>query len=312
MENVHYRHSLIAVIAGLGLLAAALIALPVSAQSGCVGDPCLFYTPTATTTSTPRPTEGPGTPTAVPMPGATPFPRPFYGIPTSIPVVQIPTANSTGYTPPTMALPSPIVITYTPPAFATPNLGVVTPTDLLTISTDLSLSYNTPLPVENSEGITGTEGYTSVSYIISAGEGLVSDTVSYTLWISGEAAGIIPTDTFTVAVAPDWYAPPLPRPMANIGWTFETLQGGVDTGRRYSLASWASFFGYMISLPVQFIKMLLDLADFLGPLGLFIIWLLIMLPFVLFVKVFVFIKNLFISLFNFIIKIARFFLDLVK
>lgn len=314
MKNVYYRHSLIAALAGLVILALALAALPVSAQSGCVGDPCLFYTPTATVTPTPVNTPGPGTPTPVPMPSPEDFPRPFYNRPTSIPNMTFPNVP----TPLAVSLPSPEPWD-TPQALEMPN--AISPSEislpmtgteaisLSEISTSLDLSYSTPLTLNTS--VTGTAGYTAATTILGTGQGWVSDTVSYTLYISGVAAEISPTDTFTVATAPDWYAPPLPRPMANVGWTFETvLDDGIDEGRRYSLPAWASFFGYIVSLPVQFIKMLFELAVFLGPLGLFLIWLLVMLPFVLFVRIFLFIKGLFIGLFNLIHKFIRFIGDI--
>lgn len=301
-------------MAGLFFFTLALAALPVSAQSGCTGDPCLFYTPTPTTTPTPINTPGPGTPTPVAMPSPQDFPRPFYNRPTSIPNINFPTVPDAL----DVDLPQPDPWP-TPSPFDMPDVPNPDPIDLpLTgttaisleaINSSISLSYTTPLAL-NQGGLTGTAAYTAVTGIIGTGREWVSDTVSYTLWLSGEAAAINPTETFTVATAPDWYAPPLPRPMANVGWTFETIQDGIDSGVKYSLPTWAGFFGYIVSLPFQFIKMLLGLADFLGPLGLFIIWLLIMLPFVTFVRIWVFIKNLFISLFNLIHKFIRFIGDI--
>lgn len=307
----HRNILIVPVLAGL-LLALALLSLPVYAQSGCTGDPCVFYTPTATATGTPSPTPGAGTPTAVPFPSAVPFPRPVYGVPTSIPVINLPTANPNGFNPPTLSLPSPLVFTYTPPAFATPNLGAVTATALLTINSGLSFTHDAPATLGAASGITGSAYYTGVTGMVDSVSGLVTDVVSYTNWLSGTAAALNPTETFTIASAPEWYAPALPRPMADIGWTFETeLQGGIDTGTRYSLPQWAWFAGYVASMPFQFVKMLYELVQFLGPLGLFLTWLLVMVPIVTYFKVLVFIKNLFISLLNFIVKIIAFLLDLL-
>ena len=139
--------------------------------------------------------------------------------------------------------------------------------------------------------------------------GLVLEAVEYTDYLSA-TANLNQTDTFTVASAPDWYAPALPRPMANVGWTFEGLRSGIDSGKRYSLVIWSGFFGYMVSLPIQFIKMLFQLSQFLGPFGLFLIWLLVMFPFVLGAKIIIFIKNLFVRLINFIFKLIQFIGDI--
>lgn len=310
MGTIQHTRFLIAVILGGLILALSLLSLPALAQGGCTGDPCLFYTPTATATATARPTVGAGTPTPVPMPSDVPFPRPNYGIPTSIPVINLPTANPNGYTPPTVNLPSPLAISYTPPAFSTPSLGVVISTPLADINIDLDLSYDTPLGI-GTPSMTGSTSYTDTSGYLVGVSGLVSDVVSYTTWLSTTAANINPTETFTIASAPDWYAPPLPRPLADVGWTFETMQSGIDAGRRYSMAAWAGFLGYVVSLPFQFMKVLYQIVQFLGSLGLFLTWLLLMAPLVTYFRISLFFKNLFISLLNFIIKVVGFLLDLL-
>lgn len=143
-------------------------------------------------------------------------------------------------------------------------------------------------------------------------QGWISSTVSYTTWISGEIETLMYTGTFEIQSAPEWYAPDLPRPMADIGWTFEQLSSGIDSGQRYSLAQWAWFAGEVVSLPFQFVKLVRQLIQFLGAFGLFLAWLLIMLPVVLFFKMFLFLKNLFIKLLNWIIAVIGFFIDLIK
>lgn len=294
---------LIALFVIIGL---ALGLTPALAQSGCTGDPCVFYTPTPTATAnyTPTPTPGPGTPTAVPMAPTVEFPRPNYAIPTSIPALTFPTANPNGYNPTPLALPSPLAVDITPEPFNTPALSVITATELSGISTGLYVSYSTPAPL-GADSYTATITGTFDEGVIG---GWISNTVSYTIWLTDTAASLEYTNTFTVATAPSWYAPDLPRPMANVGWTFENM--GDEVGTSYSLPAWAGFFGYIISLPIQMVKGLLDLAQYLGPLGLFIIWLLIMLPLTLFTRAILFIKNLIIGLFNLIHKIIRFIGDI--
>jgi hypothetical protein len=306
-----HRYFVILFIAG-GLLLSALLSLPVMAQSGCTGDPCVFYTPTGTSTSVPTATAGPGTPTAVPMAATVVFPHPNYAAPTSIPAATFPTVSSSGYNPATLAWPSPLAITVTPLAVTTPNLGSITETDLSTAQTGLSISYRTPMALSSSTSISGSGSYTVVDGLAGDLDGFVGDMVSYTDYLSTTAANIVPTGTFTVITAPDWYAPAMPRPAANVGWTFEQLRSGVELGSRYSLPAWAGFTGYITSIPFQLVKLLYQLVQFLGPLGLFLAWLLIMFPIVLWMRFFLFIKNTFVSFLNFIVKIVSFVLSLVK
>lgn len=307
-----YRNLIVSLfVAGLIILS-ALLSLPVMAQSGCTGDPCVFYTPTATSTITPTATAGAGTPTTVPMAPTVVFPRPDYAVPTSIPAATFPTVSPNGYNPATLALPSPLAITITPNPFATPDIGTITSTDLSTIETGLSLSYRTPAPLGLATPVSSTESYTVVEGLSGDITGFISDVVSYTDYLSTTAANIAPTGTFTIITAPDWYAPALPRPAADVGWTFEQLRGDVETGARYSLSAWAGFTGYITSIPFQLLKLLYQLVQFLGPLGLFLAWLLIMFPIVLWMRFFLFIKNLFVSLLNFIIKVIGFLLSLIQ
>lgn len=254
--------------------------------------------------NTPTPTNTPGTPTPYPVPPsstvyATPppavsLPGPGdFPVPTSIPALVFP--------PP----PSPI----SPDAIPTPAPLSLTP--IATPDYSSTISYTTPISLDFSASVTDTAAYTAVTGILGSGSGWISSVVSYTGWLSGEVSTLQETGTFTIASAPEWYAPDLPRPMADVGWTIEGLQDGIDSGERYSLSTWAYFTGYMASLPVQLAKVTFQIFQFLGPLGLFVIWLLIMLPYKLWVKALIFIKNLFISLFNFVVDLLRFVLELI-
>ncbi|MCL4295252.1 MAG: hypothetical protein KJ077_05970 [Anaerolineae bacterium] len=312
-----YRNQVIAVALGLALLLLALHALPVLAQSGCTGDPCVFNTPTATPTKTPAPTPGPGTPTPVPMPDASPFPRPNYGIPTSIPMMSFPSAPS----PINISIPAPTVDPWMTPE-ALPMPGVVSITlleapnaislgnisltgteaiSLETINTSLSISYSTPLTL-GAGSLTGTAGYTFVTGLNDDGRAIISDVVSYTNYLSGEVTALQYSSTLTISTAPDWYAPFLPREMANIGWTFEQVDE--NSTLRYSLNTWSYLFGAMIAMPIRLARTLLELFRFMGPFGLFLLWLLvIMLPAVLGFKILLFIKNTIIRIINFILTV---------
>jgi hypothetical protein len=134
--------------------------------------------------------------------------------------------------------------------------------------------------------ISGTNASIGISGVGSAASdtvgqaaGLTGSILSYTTWLSGEIAALDHTDTFTLMVAPAWYAPYLPREMANVGWTFENLNA--TGGARYSVETWAGIFGSIISMPIKLSLNIWELFRFLGPFGLFVTWLLIMTPVVL-------------------------------
>lgn len=278
---------LISAVVGIAL---AFVPVVMAQCSDC------WYTPTPTPTpSTPTPYPVPPSstviataPSTVVLPGPGDFP-----VPTSIPALDFPPPPSP-INPDDLPTPAPLSLTPIP----TPNYST-------------TISYTTAVTLDFSTTITDSSAYTGVSGILNTGSGWISNVVSYTGWLSGEVGTLQQTGTFTIATAPAWYAPDLPRPMADIGWTFEQLQSGIDTGERYSLSTWAWFTGYTASMPVQLVKVLFQIIQFLGPLGLFLIWLLIMLPYKLWVLFFIFIKNLLISLLNFVLDLIRFILELV-
>jgi len=131
----------------------------------------------------------------------------------------------------------------------------------------------------------------------------ISGMISYTTWLSGEIEALEQTDEITIVVAPAWYAPTLPRPFANVGWTFEQYSPGIDSGQRFTLASWAALFGYMVSLPFQLVKSLWLLVSYLGPFGLFLGWLLIMFGMVAVVKILKLFYHLMAALIDLVVKI---------
>jgi len=126
--------------------------------------------------------------------------------------------------------------------------------------------------------------------------------------LQAEAAWMTTPTTFTIQTAPITYAEHLPRPMANVGYTFENMQGNI--GFMYDPRAWAGLFGYIIGLPIAMVKFLYTLAGLMGPVGLFVTWLLILLPFTLWIKLALFIKNLVITIINLIIKLIQFIGDL--
>lgn len=259
------------------------------AQSGCVGDPCVFETPTPGPTPTATTPAGTGTPTAVPLPTAVEFPNPQYPVPTSIPTVSFPTLPSpiavtlpaptpiSNLTPSPFPLPSPItssllITAPSPITLSTLNLPVTgsTTVELSEISTTIVVSYT---QIQTFSGqLTGTQAFTTASQVISGTTEFTNDLISYTNSITQSYTELQGTEVITVLSAPIDYVPELPRPLADVGWTFEQL-GGDES---FTLRSWSGFAGYIASLPVQLVKSIFRLADYLGPFGLFLIWLLIM------------------------------------
>jgi hypothetical protein len=109
--------------------------------------------------------------------------------------------------------------------------------------------------------------------------------------------------TFEIMTPPAEYAPSLPRNMAAVGWTFEHMDTSAGLG--FSFTSWASLFGYIASLPFQIIKMIYNIFNLMGPLRLYILWLMVLLPYTLWMKLMLFIKNMINSIINIIFKIIQ-------
>jgi len=300
----------IALPAAIGLLITYLSVAPIWAQSGCVGDPCVFETPTPGPTSTPTNTPAAGTPTAVPMPTAyNPFPAP-YGAPTSIPLYDFPDVPS----PIAVTLPAPDPFdSLTPTPFAMPGVisltaisGPVTGTEAISlseISTGLSISYSALITLDlTGEGISGTGSYTYSEGLIGEGQAVISDVVSYTTWLTGQVEVMEYTSSLTIATAPDWYAPQLPREMADIGWTFELLGSDMPSPTRYNINTWSYLIGSTVAMPIKLLKWVWTFFRALGPFGLFLIWLLVvMLPAVFGIKILLFLKQMVIRSVNFLL-----------
>jgi hypothetical protein len=277
-------------------------------------------TPTAPISGTTTP-QNPYVPTVVTIQ------KPGGGLqPTAIPVANLPVPSVIDPQPvPTPNVISPTLISTPQPVSPTISISltnVISPSFYIAtpVSSTVVLSYSTPAALSAGGTVSGTTSFTSpgtaaytdVVGIIVTTNGWIGEAVSYTGWLSGEVATLQATQTFTIATAPSWYAKDLPRPMANVGYTFDLMRADVDNQIRYSLSQWAWLGGYIVSLPIQLVKVLYQIVQFLGPLGLLLTWLLVMLPFVLVIKFLVFIQNLIISLLNFILKGFRFILDIIK
>ena len=129
-------------------------------------------------------------------------------------------------------------------------------------------------------------------------------TMSQTLALSQSMSTlIVSNDVISASTVPADYAPALPRPVAQVGWQFDNM--GSDLQRRYSVTEWAKFFISIVAIPVKFVKGLFVLGRYLGPLGLFLAWLFVMLPIVMWMKFANFIKNLIIQIFNLVIEAIR-------
>lgn len=288
---------IIAAILGM----AVLIAPQALAQTDCVWEN-VNCTPTPTITPTPTGTL-PATPPLGPD-GLNPI---EYGIPTSIPTLSFPPVPSPLSMTPFPA-PSPISIEITPiptPSFPTNTITASDVISLSTINTSLVLSYTTPLTLDLS--ITGTNELTgSIGSAVGDFSGWLEDgVISYTDYLTGEIANLEGTQTITVVTAPVWYAPALPRPMADVGWTFEQLTDPSGATLNFTVSSWAGFFGYVSTIPFQFVKTLWQLVAYLGPLGLFLGWLLIMFVIVLVIHTQVFIVKFLITILRLVVRLVE-------
>jgi hypothetical protein len=128
-------------------------------------------------------------------------------------------------------------------------------------------------------GLTGTNlitGIEAISGAIASAESFTGDLISYTTQITGATAALQGSEVITVVTAPDWYAPEMPRPLADVGYTLEMLTDPEGDTANFTYVSWTSFFGYTATLPYQFIKSLWQIVAYFGPFGLFLAWLLIM------------------------------------
>jgi len=274
---------------GLTLTLVTLAALPTHlAQADDT-----WNTPTPTETPTAVPTPGDGTPTAVPMPEPMEFPNPNYPAPTGIPTLgAAPTPL------PWATWPIPYITPYSPEPFDAPNLELtpfptIDPTAYAVTFTDkisksYELSYTKPLSLGNlikkgTKGLTGTKAITFVNNAIGDISGTIGIVQSYTHWLTGEITAMNHTGTFTIAQAPDWYAPSLPREMADVGWTLETVLNKKSNkpNKNLSLRAWAWWFGRLSAMPFRFMKWVFSFWNFFGPFMLLTIWLLVMLPVVL-------------------------------
>jgi hypothetical protein len=241
------------------------------------------------------------------MPNAIEFPHPHYGVPTSIPPLDLPPAPS----PLDANLdspPSPLSIA----PLALPAV-VSSPITLTSIMTSIPIATpNYSVNLDSTGEMTGTQIYTLTTGVLGQGHAIINEVVSYTGWLSGEIGAMQMTGTLTIESAPEWYAPYLPRPMADIGWTFEGLDDSMYSFTRYSLSSWSWFFGEIAAMPFSLIKMVWELFRFLGPFGLFVIWLIgIMVPTVLGFNILKFLKILMVRLFNFILWVIDWVIKIV-
>jgi len=274
------------IIISLTLITLTLNTLPTYADD-------TWNTPTPTPSPTTEPTPDDGTPTAVPMPEPMEFPNPNYANPTGIPTLgPAPTPI------PWSTWPIPYITPYVPEPFDAPSLDL-TPFPTINsdnyevtftqkISKSYGLSYTKPLSLggikKGTKGLTGTKSITLINNIIGDISGTIGTVSSYTNWLTNQKKSMKYTGTFTMAKAPDWYAPSLPREMADVGWTYETILNPDTMGNimiEYSIRQWAWFFGRLISMPVRFMKWVYTFWNFLGPWMLLSIWIFVMAPIVL-------------------------------
>lgn len=275
---------------GLVLAAVWLFSGTVNAQERC------FWENPCTPTPSPSPTLVPGqptpTPTQTPDPSATAtatssispedFSAPEFGLPTSIPNsnlnAQFPAPSPIARTP--IPIPSAVVISLETPMPYTPM--PITSSIVITLEATME-----PITYTVGEGISPV-----FSDTVGGLNGFTSDLISYTHAITSQAEAIRGTEVITIQNAPSWYAPALPRPLADVGWTFEQLTGPEAGAPNYSFSSWAAFGGHVVTLPFSLVRSVwLSFKNF-GPFGLFLAWLFVMAVLVAVVKLLMFLLRL--------------------
>lgn len=112
-----------------------------------------------------------------------------------------------------------------------------------------------------------------------------------------------PGTPFVINTPPADYAPSLPRNVAAVGWTFENMDSSAGLG--FGVTEWAALFGYIVSLPFQLFKMLYNISNLMGPFRLFLLWMIILLPFRLWIILALFIRRVVFSLINLIFKLIQ-------
>jgi len=183
------------------------------------------------------------------------------------------------------------------------------------IKTSFNLVYSDVLTIgnttQNSNTITSTVTgpISSTVALIRETRSTISGVISYTSYLSKAIySTTLAVDTIITTTAPSWYAPAMPRPMADVGYQFEIMAG--DLRKRYSIATWAAWVANVIAVPIQFAKSLLPFAQIMGPFGLFLGWLFVMAPVVLMFRTLEFLKTMVIRVFNFIWDVIKFIGDI--
>lgn len=241
--------------------------------------PMATSTPTQTKTPDPNlktPTGTPTVATGTPQPTALPtkyLPTPRWGVPTAIPAFMLPSVPQFVLFPP-VPVPGGFKITIATPLPYTP----VPITDTSILSVEITPA---PFVMTDTSGITLPQIYTDVGYVLG---GYTDGVISYTALLTHQIEMLSSTQTITVVTAPSWYAPDLPRPIANFGWTFEQLNNPNSEISNYSLSSWASLAGYAAALPFSLVRGVWLVLTGYGWVGLFLAWLFSMSIFTLYVK----------------------------
>lgn len=305
-----------------------------------LGTPIPSSTPTVTPDcdvscfATPQPTL-PWMATLLPTIQGTRLPRPI-NLPTRIPQLSppsltlpdlsIPTPRNIN-TPsaigtPNLSLPTPSGfastpqrITVTPPSLPTPGFSyefsatvtVVAMSTLASKQFTLSIVMSTTVYTLDMSATATASTVVSSSYVVVEGFGVatgyISQAISLTNRLSSTTLGS-PTATITMRTAPNDYVPQVPRQMANVGYTFEQMANGDNS--QYGPLAYAQFAGQITTIPFHLLLLMRDILGLLGPLGLFIAWVIVMTPFVSIVKTIVFIKSLIIGSFNMFLRMIAF------
>lgn len=245
------------------------------------------FTSVPVDTNTPTATATPGGPTATITPTGSDF--------TATPIPILPTVTPPNFDSPDLYPPPTTIPNIVPPPVNVPNPPTLSTDVLPTISlpstpqptirpinTGIGIAPYTPAPISSTLSQTTTNAYNGLTGLLTNTNIVISNVASLTTVISNEITYLNGGDSMITVTVPSTWAIGLPDEMREISWRFETMRQ--DTTKRYTFSDWITLAINTLTVPIHLIKGLMEFAELLGPIALFLGWVLIMIPIALFFK----------------------------
>ena len=227
--------------------------------------------------------------------GATPTLTPTGSDFTATPVPALPTVTPPNFDSPDLYPPPTLIPNIIPPTVNVPNPPPLSTNVLPTISlattpqptirpinTSIGIAPYTPAPISATVSQTTTNAYNGLTGLLTNTNIIITNVASLTTVISGEIAYLNGGDSMITVTVPSTWAYGLPDEMREISWQFETMRH--DTTKRYKFSDWITLAINILTVPIHLIKGLMEFAELIGPIALFLGWVLIMIPVSLFFK----------------------------